>query len=233
MNRDEDNLIFRKFGNIHARLLLYRQDQLAELEAKLSHLDREDAKSCPVALRSREIDECRTLPYSRKALMEDIEVKSREYREFCVPVNVIGALTLSADDLVVRLRSFVSLPAPRQRAFKIFATSIIAKMPLCNKEMGFLEQSSDLVTLAGGEERGLVCMVLGQDHQITVHSFSRETYSNSKITLRLCHCSRPCDERMLTHISLQLDDVIDNLLAWCASRNILQVDNPSLCPCHY
>ena len=230
MNSDEDNLIIRKFGNIHARLLLYRQDQLAELEAKLSHFDREDAKSCPVALKSREIDEIRTLPYSRKSLMEDIEVKSREYREFCVPVNVIGALTLSADDLIVRLRSFVSLPAPRQRALKIFATSILAKKSLCSKEMGFLGQSSDLVTLAGGQERGLVCMVLGQDHQITVHSIIRETYSSSKITLRLCHRSRPCDERMLTHLSLQLDDVVEDTLAWCASRNILQVNNPSLCP---
>lgn len=77
----------RKFGNIHARLLLYRQDELAELERKLQNMDREDAKSCPLALKSREINGYRTLPYSRKSLMEEIEAKSREYRTIYVSVT--------------------------------------------------------------------------------------------------------------------------------------------------
>lgn len=157
LNSDEDNLIIRKFGNVHARLLLYRQDELAELERKLLAIDREDAKSCPLALKSRETDECRNLPYSRKSLMEEIEVKSREYH-----------------DLIIRMRSFVSLPAPRPRIFKVFATWMIENKPLYSKEMSFLEQSSDLITLAEGQERGW------------------------------------------------LDGVVESLLAWCASRNILQ-----------
>ncbi|KAL9134451.1 MAG: hypothetical protein Q9175_004363 [Cornicularia normoerica] len=90
LNSDEDNLIMRKFGNIHARLLLYRQDELAELE----------------------------------------------------------------HDLIIRMRTFVSLPAPRPRIFKVFATWMLEKKPLYSKEMSFLDQSSDLITLAEGQERG-------------------------------------------------------------------------------
>lgn len=73
------------------------------------------------------------------------------------------------------MRTFVSLPAPRPRIFKVFATWMLEKKPLYSKEMSFLDQSSDLITLAEGQERGW------------------------------------------------LDGVVENLLAWCASINILQV----------
>lgn len=68
---------------------MYRQEELAELESKLSDLDDEDASSCPKALKSREMDESRTnLPYSRKLVMQEIDMKSKEYRESRFATNV-------------------------------------------------------------------------------------------------------------------------------------------------
>lgn len=59
-----------------------------------------------------------------------------------------------------RMRSFVSLPAPRPRTLKVFATWLIKNKPLYNKEVAFVQQSSDLITLAEGQERGWVCIYL-------------------------------------------------------------------------
>jgi hypothetical protein len=42
INSDDDTVLFRRFGNLHARSLLYKQIELTELEAKLAKLDGDD-----------------------------------------------------------------------------------------------------------------------------------------------------------------------------------------------
>lgn len=43
VNSDNDTALFRRFGVLHARLLLYKEVEITELEAHLNALDKVDA----------------------------------------------------------------------------------------------------------------------------------------------------------------------------------------------
>ena len=62
-------------------MLLYRQDELSVLERDLIRLDADDEKHRPIVLSSRKRDEeLDTDPvYSRKALIQKIDNKLKEY----------------------------------------------------------------------------------------------------------------------------------------------------------
>ena len=82
INSDENFMICRKYGFLRSRVLLYRQDELRQLERDLLEADQEDAQDCPLALRSRKTDEERPQDeYSRKPLIEKIDAKLHEYGE--------------------------------------------------------------------------------------------------------------------------------------------------------
>jgi hypothetical protein len=74
---DNDFLIFRRFGSLNARLLLYLQDQIAVLEEKLGKLEEhhmsDEAKNIHHgSFRQEELPE-------RTELLEAIDKKVREY----------------------------------------------------------------------------------------------------------------------------------------------------------
>ena len=80
---DECAMIYRRFGYIHSRLLMHRQDELHELKDTLNEIDKKDDKDPirRICLRSRELDEeNRDLPgRDRIALLDRIEEKTLKY----------------------------------------------------------------------------------------------------------------------------------------------------------
>ena len=76
----------RRFGFLHSRVLLYRQDELSYLENKLIEMDQLDKDELPLALRSRKTDEQRDdieeEQYTRKYLINTIDQKLKEYGIF-------------------------------------------------------------------------------------------------------------------------------------------------------
>ena len=78
-------MIYRRFGYVHSRLLLHRQDELRELESKLHNMDLiddKDAEKGRRCLQSRGIDEERDLRVgkeSRGELLDKIERKALQY----------------------------------------------------------------------------------------------------------------------------------------------------------
>ncbi|KAK3176720.1 hypothetical protein OEA41_008045 [Lepraria neglecta] len=92
VNSDENFMICRKYGFLRSRVLLYRQDELRQLERDLLEADEEDAIACPLALRSRKTDEDREQDeFSRKPLIERIDAKLKQYGELCPPFHFQGA----------------------------------------------------------------------------------------------------------------------------------------------
>ena len=81
VNSDENFLIARKYGFLRSRVLLYRQDELSVLERDLIKLDADDAKHRALELTSRKRDEetDKDPVYSRKALIQRIDDKLKEY----------------------------------------------------------------------------------------------------------------------------------------------------------
>jgi hypothetical protein len=86
-------MLYRRFDYIQTRLLLYKQDELRELEGELENLDAIDENEDPSLLRSREKDDA--LSGRRKKLIAVIEEKFNEYgwcfakleKGRCVPVK--------------------------------------------------------------------------------------------------------------------------------------------------
>lgn len=79
----------RRFGWLNSRVLLYRQDELAKLEETLLYMDEEDITyKGGLTLKSRKEDDDREdieEQYSRKTLINQIDTKLKEYREFSSP----------------------------------------------------------------------------------------------------------------------------------------------------
>lgn len=74
---DENFMLYRRFGFLQARVLLYKQDELREMEDRLDRLDKDDEEDRPKMLRSREDDNADD--EYRMKLMQEIEEKFSEY----------------------------------------------------------------------------------------------------------------------------------------------------------
>src|SRR5438045_9704725 len=70
----------RRYGWLHNRVMLYRQDELQQLEKDLMEMDAADADVDPRALKSRKRDDRRE-GAPRKALIEEIDEKLKQYGE--------------------------------------------------------------------------------------------------------------------------------------------------------
>lgn len=83
INSDENFLMCRRYGFLHTRVLLYRQDELRELEQDLLELDEEDKDTAPQMLTSRELDDRRPNK-ERRDLIQKIDDKLKEYGEWWI-----------------------------------------------------------------------------------------------------------------------------------------------------
>jgi hypothetical protein len=81
LNSDVGTTLFRRFGTLHSRALLYKQHELTELEAKLEKMDRDDAETVETSWRnSRSINRRDGEDNEdKKALIEEIVTKLEEY----------------------------------------------------------------------------------------------------------------------------------------------------------
>ena len=90
LDSDDSFMIYRRFGTLHARLLLNKQDELRELEDDLRDMDEQDLKGedTDIYLMSRTKDNKREPiegRQTRKQLLETIEKKTLEYGMFNCP----------------------------------------------------------------------------------------------------------------------------------------------------
>ena len=84
LDSDEQFMIYRRFGTLHARLLLHAQDELRQMETQLLRMDKRDnmTEDGRDFLMSRENDDAReVMPgrESRKQLIERTKQKTIEY----------------------------------------------------------------------------------------------------------------------------------------------------------
>ncbi|MCJ1392225.1 hypothetical protein MMC18_005092 [Xylographa bjoerkii] len=140
LDSEDSFMIYRRFGFLHARLLLNKQDELRVLERDLRELDHADSldEETQIFLRVRTKDEKRDprpgYP-SRKALFTVIEQKALEY----------GRLLLQAQQLA-------ALNRPADRDQRSVQTLLENENPLGTKESTFIYEKEDLVTLRPGRE---------------------------------------------------------------------------------
>ncbi|KAF2653324.1 hypothetical protein K491DRAFT_603067, partial [Lophiostoma macrostomum CBS 122681] len=135
LNSDENFLICRKYGWLHSRVLLYRQDELRELEQELLCMDKaaEQKGKDDTTLKCRERDE--HFSPERKLLINDIDAKLKEY-----------------NDIVQRARSFATLQRATQRNYQSVWNWIFHSGPLVEKEKATFDKDRDFVAVVDAKE---------------------------------------------------------------------------------
>jgi hypothetical protein len=146
-------MIYRRFGFLHARVLLHKQDELRELEDQLDAKDKEDAGQ-PI-LKSRVRDD-KTAPAegrgsTRKQILAEIEKKLNEYGKQLLrgisPLNTCPTHINAVDKLLIKARDLVSFNRPVGRDYRSVEHYIDNTKPLVRREAQFIRKKEDFVTL--------------------------------------------------------------------------------------
>jgi hypothetical protein len=86
LDSDENFMLYRRFGYLQARLLLDKQDDLRQLEAKLDRFDKQIANGeSPENLTTRDLEP--EDAQTRKKLMNEIESRFCEYGLHPTPLH--------------------------------------------------------------------------------------------------------------------------------------------------
>ncbi|KAL9118101.1 MAG: hypothetical protein Q9187_005355 [Circinaria calcarea] len=182
--------IYRRFGFLHAKLLLYKQDERRELEDELREMDKRDWKddSFQNCLRSRGKDDAPKNQHgrsSRKELLQRIEKKTLEYGE-----------------LLRQSKELLSWNTPSTRDYTSVVNWLDTEAPLSEADCGFIKEKQDLITLRPGREHAwldafverilkafhcrLIQEARGKTENRLLHYYTRErieTFVNLIITL--------------------------------------------------
>lgn len=161
LDSDENFMIYRRFGYLHSRTLLKKQDELRKLEMELDDYDDEDLNGTEQQRRllsCRDSDEAADRKESkgtrtRTQILDEIEEKLEKY-----------------DSWILNAKDMVALNKPATRDYKSVEGFIFDKKPLVDEESGYIYQKEDLITLRDGREMAIL------------DSFT-------EIALRTFHCS--------------------------------------------
>jgi len=134
MNSDENFLLCRKYGFLHNRVLLYRQDELRELEQELLKLDKKANEKSEIAVKSR-IAEERILGLERQDLINRIDGKLSEY-----------------NDIVQRTRAFATLQRATERNYNSVRNWVDHSAPLEQNEASTFYKDRDFVSVVDAKE---------------------------------------------------------------------------------
>lgn len=126
--------MFRSFTRLHARVLLHKQDELAELEQRLDQLDQKDSKVDSYRLLTNRHSSGDT---ERRGLLTEIERKLNEF-----------------NNLLESLLAHLERPEPDESQIKSVRNWVDGKRPVVYSETTFLNDRSDLKRARHTVEKG-------------------------------------------------------------------------------
>jgi len=133
-NSDPDFRVFRRFGTLRNRLLLYRQHELVVLEKCLFDMDNTDSEKNEYRIQSIRKDKADEQS-EREKLIDEIDCKLKQY-----------------DELLDRERNSMSLKKPRTRAYHSIINYYWNEKPIVKSETAFLNLADDFVILSGDQD---------------------------------------------------------------------------------
>ena len=130
---DTNTHLYRRFGYLRNRALLYVQDELVHLERQLAAMDDADAAEEPYRLASRSWD-AEDDP-KRKVLMTEIKARLKEY-----------------DELLVREQATLQMESASTRLHRHYLDYMWLEKPLAPEDEEFVYRGYDMVNLMGYSE---------------------------------------------------------------------------------
>ena len=164
VNIDTNTHLYRRFGYLRNRVLLYAQDELVCLERKLAALDEDDDQKEPYRLASRSWDE--EDDPRRKILMDQIKAKLKEY-----------------DDLLMREERTLSMEVPSQKLHNHYRNYLWHEKPLAPEDSEFVYRKDDMVNLHGYHESNWIKPVIDSVMMTLPPSVMRvSSFDNCEVT---------------------------------------------------
>ncbi|KAI1399457.1 hypothetical protein F4819DRAFT_415797 [Hypoxylon fuscum] len=142
LSSDRDFSMFRCFARLQARMLLHKQDELADLEQKLDELDRAESAANPFHLTTNRRGDANP---ERQALLGVVEGKLKDY-----------------NTLLESFLGHLERPQPEETDIKSVIHWMDGKKPLTYAESTFLDDWSDLKRARNSVEKGGLEVFLGK-----------------------------------------------------------------------
>lgn len=125
--------VFRRFSSVRARLLLYKQDIITQLESELEQVDRDESQPLFHGSRRRDINA------GRRAILIQLDAAVSEFGlHFRVSTVFFSTDSMSLDALVARTRETLSLRSPGQREIRSLRDWIGASGCISREESRYL-----------------------------------------------------------------------------------------------
>lgn len=137
LDSDENFMIYRRFGFIHARLLLQKQDELRIMEEELDQMDKDDLSKNAKALQCR---------------LEDVQRRDQKSETRQALLARMETAVLRYDELLLNAQQLAAANRPPERDYNSVASFIRHKKPLLQGDDDFIYNKEDLITLRPGRE---------------------------------------------------------------------------------
>ena len=160
LNSDDSFVMFRSFGQLHTRLLLYKQDQLREMEEELDIIDNRDNQheETQLYLKSREEDDERDPPMggrSRKELLSSIQVALIEYGNCPMTESStqwrIADMKKISGQLLKQMDDLRNMRKPVEQDWQSIRHYLRNKQPVLQQDASAFSHKDDLVTTSRKE----------------------------------------------------------------------------------
>ena len=138
MDSDINTRQYRRFGLIRNRILLHKQDQIAELSAMLSDVDKADEMSHPERLSCRRYDEKLGDESRRLQILQSLEKSLEEY-----------------DALLLREHAIALMPSPTKRSHRSLFNWVYNDKPVIHEEYQYLYEERDFLLLGNQQDQWL------------------------------------------------------------------------------
>ncbi|OAL17983.1 hypothetical protein AYO22_11139 [Fonsecaea multimorphosa] len=161
VDSDPNFMIFRRFGFLRTRLLLWHQDVLREMESRLDYQDMQDAASPGTRryLSNRDGDDMRT-PAVRKVLFQELDTQLKAY-----------------DDLLSRSAAMYQWQRPDEEDRASIANLIYNDGSLARRDRSWIRKIDDLIVL-GGEQNST--WVHGLDRKLEGSAIHVQLYERKR-----------------------------------------------------
>ena len=144
MNSDSNFAVYRRFGMLHARLLLHLQNKIAAMERKLNRLDKR------LELEQLDVSPLYWWDEEKAVSPGGLEAEHREL------VKKVKESLQEYDELLLREHRLRSIPTPTERNFKSVYNFIWNFQPLYEWEQKYIRHVEDMVTPGiSGEDTGV------------------------------------------------------------------------------
>jgi len=137
LDSDENFMIYRRFGFLHARLLLQKQDELRMMEEELDRMDHRDKLKNIKALKCR---------------MDDVERQDQVEETRQSLLSRVENTILRYDELLLNAQQLAAANRPPERDYNSVANFVHHKKPLFLGDDDFIYNKEDLITLRPGRE---------------------------------------------------------------------------------